>query len=385
MLPVPEVTEGGYHEAARTLMGESAAQSDGRLVAAALAGSWRPAPPPPDCSAARLEEIAPLLVRSGAAPLCWRWLRHSELRSLPAAAALQQAYRYNILITAVREQKIERAFAALRAAGVEPILVKGWAAARLYPERGLRPYADVDLCVRAEQFEDARVALWEALGHGRAEVDLHGGFARFGGGGVGEIYARSQMARLGATDVRVPCAEDHLRVLSVHMLREGAWRALWLCDVAAAVEAAGDDFDWERCLTRDSRLAGWVNCAMRAAHELLGADIRRTPAARAKRPLPRWLVPTILKEWGARLPSMAERHLAPMAYLRTPAEIWEGLRHRWPNPVEATVGAGAPFNGWPRLPFQLGTCLARTVKFAARLPGARRRQPAKVVSPLRDD
>ena len=350
------------------------AQASGRLLAAALAGSWRPAPPPPDCSAAELEVIAPLLIRSGAASLCWRRLRDSESRARGAAAALRQAYRHNILLTAIREQKIERAVAALRAAGVEPILVKGWAAARLYPERGLRPYADIDLCVRAEQFEEAWAALWEALGYERAEVDLHSGFARFGGGGVEEIYARSRLAQLGATAVRVPCAEDHLRVLSVHMLREGAWRALWLCDVAAAVEAAGDGFDWERCLTRDSRLAGWVNCAMRAAHELLGAEISHTPAARTKKPLPRWLVPTILKEWGARLPSMPERHRAPMAYLRSPAGILKGLRHRWPNTIEATVGAGAPFNGWPRLPFQLGTCVARTVKFAARLPKSRARR-----------
>jgi len=29
--------------------------------------------------------------------------------------------------------------------GVEPILGKGWAIARLYPERGMRPYGDIDL------------------------------------------------------------------------------------------------------------------------------------------------------------------------------------------------------------------------------------------------
>src|SRR5215213_2740957 len=113
------------------LMGESIAQSDGRLLAAVLAGSWRFAPSPLDCYAAELEEVAPLLLRSGAASLCWRRLRHSELRALPAAEAMQQAYRYNILLTAIREQKTERVVAALRAAGVEPILVKGWAAARL--------------------------------------------------------------------------------------------------------------------------------------------------------------------------------------------------------------------------------------------------------------
>jgi hypothetical protein len=32
--------------------------------------------------------------------------------------------------------------------------------------------------------------------------------------------------------------------------------------------------------------------------------------------------------------------------------------------VEATVGRRARFNGLPRLPFQIGECLARTLRFA---------------------
>lgn len=338
-----------------------------------LAGSWRCSPPALDCSKAELEEIAPLLLRSGAAALCWRRLRQSELRDAPAAKEFHQAYRQNFLQAAVRERTIEKVFGLLRAAGVEPILVKGWAAARLYPERGLRPHGDIDLCVRPEQFAEAETALWEALGYERYEVDLHGGFDTLGGGGVDAIYARSRLLKLNGTDVRVLGREDELRVLSIHMLREGAWRPLWMCDVAAAVELAGTDFDWDRCLTDNRRQADWVNCAIRAAHRLLGADIRDTPAARTLRPLPRWLVPTILKEWASRRPSMRERHRAPMAsYFSRPAGILKGMRHRWPNTIEATVVVRGPFNDWPRLPFQLGSYVARTVKFAARLPKSRR-------------
>ncbi|HEY0380108.1 MAG TPA: nucleotidyltransferase family protein [Pyrinomonadaceae bacterium] len=348
------------------------AQSKGRLLAATLAGSWRGSPPKLDCSLSELEEIAPLLLRSGAAALCWRRARDSGLRDAPAAREFHQAYRQNFLQAALRERTIEKVFGLLRAAGVEPILVKGWAAARLYTERGLRPCGDVDLCVRLDQFEPAEAALWEALAYGRYEVDLHRGFDGLGGGDADAIYARSRLLKLGATAVRVLGREDELRALSVHMLREGAWRPLWMCDVAAAVEAAGASFDWGCCLTEDRRLAGWINCAIRAAHELLGADITGTPAARMTKPLPRWLVPTILKEWASRRPSMPERHRAPMAYLRSPAGILKGLRHRWPNTIEATVVVRGPFNDWPRLPFQLGSCVARTVKLAARWPKARK-------------
>ena len=363
-------------------MAEAKAQTAGRLLAAVLAGSWRSALPCREHSAAEWEEVAPLILNSGAAALAWRLVRDSEARDYTSAAEFHQAYRQNILQAAVNEPQIEKVFGLLRAAGVEPILVKGWAAARLYPERGLRPLGDIDLCVRPEQFRAADSALWEALGYERYQVDLHGGLNSLGGGDVDAIYARTRLVKLGATDVRVLGREDELRVLSVHMLREGAWRPLWMCDVAAAVEAAREgDFDWGRCLTEDRRRTGWVNCAIRAAHELLGADIRHTPAARLTKPLPRWLVPTVLKEWGSRQPTVPERHRAPMAYLRSPAGILRGLRHRWPNTIEATVRVGAPFNAWPRLPIQLSSCVARTVKFAARQSKSRRQRPVKVISP----
>jgi Uncharacterised nucleotidyltransferase len=355
-------------------MAEASVKSSGHLVAVALAGAWRDVPPALELDEVELEEIAPLLLRSGAAALCWRRVNQSGWRDVPAAKELRQAYRRCALKNALNQQTIERAIALLRSAEVEPILVKGWAAARLYPEPGLRPYGDVDLCVRPEQFARAEGAL-ENVADVRCAVDLHCGFAKFGGGNVEAIYARSGLASLGETKVRVLSAEDHLRILSIHMLREGAWRPLWLCDIASAIEARGADFDWELCLTKNRRRADWVICAMRLAQQLLGASIDETPAARFNRPLPRWLVPTILKEWDSKVTSMSQRHTAPMAsFLRYPAGVLKGLRHRWPNPIEATVSMNGLFNELPRLPFQLGNCVARTAKFAAHLPKRLREQ-----------
>ncbi len=349
-------------------MAEAPVKSSGHLVAVALAGAWRDVPPTLELDEAELNRIAPLLLRSGAAALCWRRVRLSELRDVPAAKELRQAYRRCTLQNALNQQTIERAIALLRSAEVEPILVKGWAAARLYPEPGLRPYGDVDLCVRPEQFSRAETAL-ENVAEVRRGVDLHCGFAKFGGGDVEAIYARSRLARLGETEVRVLCAEDHLRILAIHMLREGAWRPLWLCDIALAIESRSAGFDWELCLTKNPRRADWVICALRLAQQLLGARLDETPAAHIKRPLPRWLVPAILKEWESKVPSMSQRHTAPMAsFLRYPAGLLKGLRHRWPNPIEATVSMNGSFNRLPRLPFQFGNCVARTARFAAHLP-----------------
>jgi hypothetical protein len=347
---------------------KASAESHGRLVAEALQGCWRRAPTALECRASKLEEIGPLLQGSGTAALCWWRIQSSELRDTPLAKSFQRAYRLNTLQAILTQQTIKETIALLRSYGIEPILVKGWAAARAYPEQGLRPYGDIDLCVRPEQFAAAERTL-NTLSYKQCEVDLHAGFAKLGGGSVDEIYARSQLARLEETEVRIACAEDHLRILSIHMLREGAWRPLWLCDIAAAVESLPANFDWDACLGENRRQADWIICAIKLAEQLLCAEIGKTPAAQRTRELPRWLVPTILKEWETLLPAMTERHRAPMAqHLRYPAEILKGLYNRWPNPIEATVSVHGPFNDLPRLPFQLGNCLARTVKFTARLP-----------------
>lgn len=343
--------------------------SQGRMVAAMLAGSWRPSPPAFEHSAAELEEVAPLLQRSGAAALSWWRVQHSNWRDVPVAKELHQVYRLNTLHALLNQETIKQVIALLRSVGIEPILVKGWAVAQLYPEQGLRPYGDIDICVPPEQFAAAATQL-KNLPAKHYEVDLHCGFEKFGGGEIERIYARSQVLQLGESNVRVLSAEDHLRVLCIHMLREGAWRPLWLCDVAAAVESLPVDFDWDCCVGKKRRWSNWITCALRLAQQLLGAQIKHTPAAEKLNHLPLWITRTLLKEWGSLQPSLVRRHHAPMAsYLwRRPSGILEGFRHRWPNPIEATIFARGTFNELPRLPFQIGSYLVHGAKFAARLP-----------------
>ena len=355
-------------------MSEAFINSPGRMVAAMLTGSWRPSPPAFEHSAAKLEEIAPLLQRSGAAALGWWRVQYSNLRDVPVANELHQAYRLNTLHALLNQETIKQVIALLRSVGIEPILIKGWAAAQLYPAQGLRPYGDIDICVPPEQFASAETAL-KNLPDKQYEVDLHCGFEKFGGGGMDRIYARSQVVQLGESNVRVLCAEDHLRVLCIHMLREGAWRPLWLCDVAAAVESLPVNFDWDCCVDKKRRWSNWITCALRLAHQMLGADIKNTPVAEKLKPLPQWLTKAVLKEWDSLQPSMVRRHSAPMAsYLRQPSGILAGFRHRWPNPIEATIVAGGTFNELPRLPFQIGCYVAHGAKFATRLPKLLREQ-----------
>jgi putative nucleotidyltransferase-like protein len=309
----------------------------------------------------------PLLLAAGAAGLGWRRLRSSELGRCQAAYELRQAYRLHTLEADMHECDLIPLVRWLRGAGIEPLLGKGWAVARLYPEPGLRPYGDFDLCVSPEQYEPALAALGQPDAP-RASVDLHRGLSRPRDGQafsllddrrLEELYERSQLVPLGDVEVRVLGAEDHLRLLCLHMLSHGACRPLWLCDVGAALEARPADFDWDWLLTGDRRRTAGVIAALGLAHQLLGARIDDTPVAERARALPGWLVPTVLRQW-----STPFRQRSPLAALpRHPAGAWREIRHHWPNGMEATVGIGAPFNNWPRLPFQLASVAVRAIQF----------------------
>jgi hypothetical protein len=339
----------------------------GRLIAKVLAGSWRSSPAPLKLSNAELDVVTPMLLTTGAGALGWQRIGNSNLRSSPRGLELEQAYRLHALQSAINERHVESALNLLRAAGIDPILVKGWAAARLYPDSGLRPYGDLDLCVAPGQHQAAKTALEKALNR-PYQVDLHRGFKTLDPGRFDELYSRSQLVGLGDTEVRLLCPEDHLRVLCFHFLREGAWRPLWLCDIAVATETRPANFDWDLFSGKKDRRRKWFAAAMALADQLLGARMDGVPETIRPGRLPSWFLPSVLREWEVR--SMSQRHATPMsAAWRNPIRTlsWKSLRSHWPNPIEATIGVDGPFNEMPRLPFQIGNCAVRTIEFLRHL------------------
>lgn len=346
-------------------MVDSFTESQSALVAAALTGSWRNSPPAFQLSASQLEQVTPLLLGSGASALGWWRVRQSSLSSTPSALELQQAYRLLTIEDALHERKIKKVIGLLRSRGIEPLLVKGWAIARLYPERALRPYGDIDLCVRPQEFRAAE----DVLKSDEAKdcwVDLHDRFSELSDRSLEDLYARSQEAELDDIRVRILSPEDHLALLAIHWLKHGAWRPLGLCDIGVAIESRAKNFDWEICLGRNPRRARWVMCAIGLAHQLLDANIDKELAERQVDKLPRWLAPAVLKEWetpyaGQQAPM---KHPKPMSgYLRNPTGLWKGLRDRWPNPIKATIDMQWPLNELPRWPFQIGYSVSRIKQF----------------------
>jgi hypothetical protein len=163
------------------------------------------------------------------------------------------------------------------------------------------------------------------------------------------------------------------------LLRSGAWRPLWLCDVALLVESRDSDFSWQRCLGSDPLYADWVTCTIGLAHQLLGAEVRDTPVADRAQHLPRWLVPAVLRHWGRARTEGSERWAVgneestdytdsaaktvhgPFANfshaypdnLRNLRTGFADLYARWDNPVRATAAVHGRFNNWPRLPYRV--------------------------------
>jgi hypothetical protein len=340
-------------------------------VAQLLAGSWKASPPFSTVSPPELEELTPLLLSMGAGGLAWCRVRQDGARLSPAMQQLQQAYRFHSLEAALHERHLKQVIPRLRSAGVEPVLVKGWAIARLYPEPGMRPFSDLDLCVLPEQYRAASAAL-AGPESPAGNVDLHLGFGKFGERRADDIFARSHLVRLDDLEVRVLSAEDHLHFLCLHLLRHGAVRPLWLCDIALMLEARANDFDWERCLGHSRRQADWVACTIGLAHQLLGTEVEGTPIARRAKRLPNWLVPAVLKAWGTPFQSLGQLAV----YLRHPVnqlkDLLSELPHHWPNPIEATMTLKGSFNELPRWPFQIGHVFSRAAALLAQLSGEAR-------------
>ena len=334
----------------------------GELIAQLLATSWRVEQTSPVISAQELDSIAIPLMRSGAGALTWWRIRNTGLGDTAIAEQFRQAYRLQSLQAALHERNLKRAIPQLSSLGVEPVLVKGWAIARHYPESGLRPYQDLDLCVLPNQYANACAALKDPAILS-CNIDLHLGFDKFYDLQSEEIFERAQSVKLDDLEVRVLGAEDHLRLLCMHLLRHGAVRPIWLYDIAVLLEMRTGDFDWDRCLGRSRQQADWIACALGLAHQLLRADVEGTPVARRAKNLPGWLVPTVLREWGTPLHSPVQIAV----YLKRPGRAIKELPHHWPNPIEATMALKGSFNELPRLPFQVGHVFSRAVAMLAQL------------------
>ncbi len=340
----------------------------GGLVSKTLAQSWRHSPDNLVISAKQLDEVTPLLYESGAAGLGWWRIRESEFREAPSGELLHQAFHFLALQARIHEAKVQKVFPSLRAAGIEPMLIKGWSIARLYPQPALRPYGDIDLLVRPEQHLAAeRIAASEELRDCR--IDLHPGAFELANRSIDDLFSRSQFVQCGDEQVRILGDEDHFALLAIHLLKHGAWRPLWLCDLGLLLESMSSEFDWELCLGKDNRRSNWILSAIGLARALLDASINDEGIS-GRAAAPAWLVESVLKNWeapfaGAHAP---QKHRAPIrSYMRRPRGVVSDLARRWPDPILATISANGTFGRRRRMRYQIQNCVQRAARLF--LPG----------------
>ena len=338
----------------------------GALVARILSGAWRDRPGPLNASGAEIGQASLQLLGSGAAALGWHRLCASPpLDRAIEAASLAETARLLALADSLRAENLGHLSALMRDEGLTPVLFKGWAIAQYYAQSYLRPCGDFDILVRAADFDRAyallarHAVLIMAPGDGtfvlrnRAlqtdyTVDLHGDLSPLYNTDVNGVFVRAKPAPSPAQSLLVPSAEDHLRIVIMHLLKHGAWRPIWWCDVAALVEKITDSFDWATCLTGDRVTADWISATIVTTHRLLDCRIDHLPGAVRDYPAPVWIEQTIRKLWDAPYPAQFIMHRSELR--RAPFDY---LRKVWGNPVWAAFTQGAAVTKTPRVRYQL--------------------------------
>src|SRR5947209_2014811 len=106
----------------------------------------------------------PLYHAQGLTPLLWRRVRGTLLAASPLGEELALAAQRNRIAALVQQDALAQVVGLLQDHGVAPVLLKGLAVARQYPEPDLRPVGDLDLWVRPADVPPTRAA-FEAAGY----------------------------------------------------------------------------------------------------------------------------------------------------------------------------------------------------------------------------
>lgn len=258
-------------------------------------------------------------------------------------------FRWYLLAKKRSEGLIVNAFREYRKHGIEPVLIKGWAAARNYPPHRPRFFGDVDLAVSEADFPEAQ-ELIEQENSPIQGVDLHRELRTLDTAGWEYLFGNSQLVELDGEMIRILSPEDHLRVMTVHWLTNGGESLERLWDIAYAVENRPADFDWEKCLNVVStERRGWVIATIGLAHRYLDIEIADLPFKDEAARLPSWLIRSVEKSWKSGV-LQSPLHTK----LRDPRALFVQIRKRVPpNPIQATVDCDGPFDDGPRFRYQV--------------------------------
>jgi hypothetical protein len=267
---------------------------------------------------------------------------------------------WNSLQSKAQEIKVASAFQAFESVGIQPILIKGWAAARKYPRHHIRRPGDVDLVVPPEDFDRAQRLILDPT-VARFSIDLHKALRQLDSLEWSDLFQHSKLVELNGTNVRVLCEEDHLRVLSTHWLIDGGGYKDKLWDIYYAVENRSADFDWNRCLNVVSATRRkWVVCAIALAHRYLGLNVDDLPFANELETIPKWITNCVEREW-----KRADRLEPILTSTHDKGLLMRQIARRIPpNAIRATIEAEGDLYGNRRRIYQAQVIGRRALPFA---------------------
>ena len=263
--------------------------------------------------------------------------------------------RWLLLRAKIAEENIKKALRLFQNNGIEPILIKGWAAARNYPEKQMRLFGDIDLSVDPEFYEKS-IDLLEREKAGYLNIDLHCGLRHLDTVEWAQLFENSIVENLEDVPVRILCAEDHLRVLCVHWLTDGGAYRERLLDIYYLLQKNADTFDWQKCFAPiDENRREWIIRTIAVVHKFHPLDVTKLPFANDLGNFPGWFLKALEKEWAS------ETRLEPIhVYIGNKKEFWKQLKKRFPpNPIQATIELNGKFDDSPRFFYQLGSILRR--------------------------
>lgn len=274
----------------------------------------------------------------------------------------QDITRWNILQRKAQQIRSVRAVELLRSAGIEPIVIKGVAAAQFYPDDKIRTSVDIDLAVSKADFDRAADLCHSEAATGFA-IDLHKELRHLDSVEWQNLFEDSVVLSFEDGSVRVLRPEDNLRVLCVHWLNDGGVYRERLWDIYYAVANRPTDFDWNRFLGIVSkRRRRWLICTLGLAGRYLGLDLSDTPINEEAKHLPKWLINAVESEWASVVKPM------PLELSLDDSKVLtQQVKSRFnPNPIRATVEMEGSFDARTRFFYKLGN-------FVMRIPSSYRR------------
>lgn len=305
------------------------------------------------------------------------------------AAELHEAYVGALCADLVRERELIRLVGLLRRSGLDHRVLKGAAVAHFdYPNPALRSFADVDLLVRAEEWDDViRVLLeagWERRfaeprpgferrfvkgtvltrpDDGATELDLHRTLA-LGPFGLTvrleDLWADCDILRLGGEELQALVPEERFLHACFHaVLGDTPPRLVPLRDIAQMSLRPSLDLDRVIGLARSWQAEAVLVRGVELAWQILGLDPAAETAARIRSLSPpsrqtkalgvylsprRSYVGLCLAAAGAiRRPSDKARYLAALAFPKRDfvSPRYRGRTSRW-RVAARTLRAGRP-------------------------------------------